>query len=562
MSPPACSEAAGLARDVETLGRDLGAWLGKNRLPPEADEALRSLIERSGRLAALQGELAATIAAQESGLADLVAQVTALSAQVVRLERTLYGSRSEKKKDSAEGDASGAETRRRGGKPGRRKERGDAVSDSGLRFNDKAPVVDITVMPPEAEGLSPEDYEIVSERVMSRIAALDYRHVVLRHHYVTIKLRESGALVGAPAREGVFKNSCADVSFIAAMLIDKFLWHLPIHRQHRMLAQAGITINRGSLSLWANRAIALLKPIHDAQWRSVLESDIIEMDETPIRAGRQPGRPGSMKKGFLWPVLGDRGEVVFPFSPSRAHGNVPAFLGDYDGTLVSDGYGAYQAYVKARDGAVRQQGCWTHARRNFWEHKDAHPDMAGAMLGMIGELYAIEKEIRLRPASERLAARQTRSREVVTRIWAWCERTLDDEALTPKHPIRKAIEYAVTRKATLEVFLADPDVPLDTNLIENEIRGSKLGQRNWLFAWTELGAEHLGIMNGLLATCRMQGVDPRIWLTDVLLRIASHPSARVDELTPRLWKTLFADHPMVSDIATVTAGASSHRDRR
>ena len=330
------SEAAGLARDVETLGRDLGAWLGKNHLPPEAAEALRSLIDRSGRLAALQGDLAATISAHEGKLADLVAQVTALSAQIVRLERTLYGSRSEKKKDSAQGtdDASAADTRRRGGKPGRRKERGDALSDTGLRFNDKAPVVDITVMPPESEGLSPENYDIVSERVMSRIATLDYRHVVLRHHHVTIKLHESGALVGAPAREGVFKNSCADVSFIAVMLIDKFLWHLPIHRQHRMLAPAGITINRGSPSLWANRAIALLKPIHDTQWRSVLDSDIIEIDETPIRAGRQPGKPSSIKKGFLWPVLGDRGEVVFPFLPSRAHGNVPAFLGDYTGTLV------------------------------------------------------------------------------------------------------------------------------------------------------------------------------------------------------------------------------------
>ena len=365
-----------------------------------------------------------------------------------------------------------------------------------------------------------------------------------------MKIRQTGALVGAPARESVFKNSVADVSFIAAMLIDKFLWHQPIYRQHRMLARAGITINRGTLSLWVNRSISLLKPIHDAQWRSVLESDIIQMDETPIRAGRKPGKPGRMKTGFLWPVLGDRGEVVFPFSPSRAHANVPAFLGEYTGTLVSDGYGAYEAYVKARDGAVQQQNCWVHTRRNYWEQKDAYPDMVGAMLEMIGQLYVIEEEIDARPASERLAARQTRSRAVVDRIWAWCERTLKDPALTPKHPIRKAIQYAVERKTTLELFLDNPDIPLDSNWIENKVRNVKLGQRNWLFAFTEFGAENLGIINGLLATCEMQGVDPRTWLIDVLLRIDTHPADRVEELTPRLWKTLFADAPMTSDVTS------------
>ena len=125
--------------------------------------------------------------------------------------------------------------------------------------------------------------------------------------------------------------------------------HLPLYRQHRMLAGAGITVNRGSLSLWANRAIALLKPIHDAHWRSVLRSAVIQMDETPIRAGRHPGKPGGMKKGYFWPVLGDRGEVVFPFAGSRRHRHAAKFLGDYAGTLVSDGYGVYQAYVAARN---------------------------------------------------------------------------------------------------------------------------------------------------------------------------------------------------------------------
>ncbi len=543
---------------VEALDRDLSRLLGGGAVAPEAEEALRSLIALSRRLASDNVNMAATIAAQEGQIAELAAQVAALTAQIAQLQRDLYGSRSERRGDGADGsdgdEAADGKDGRRGGRPGRRKERGDAVNDTGLRFNGQAPVIDIAVTPPEIEGLSVDDYEVVSERVHCRLAALECRHVVIRYRHVTVKIRETGVLAGAPAREGVFKNSCADVSFVAALLIDKFLWHLPLYRQHRMLAAAGITVNRGSLSLWANRAIALLKPIHDAQWRSVLQSAVIQMDETPIRAGRHPGKPGSMKKGYFWPVLGDRGEVVFPFAGSRRHRHAAEVLGDYAGTLVSDGYGAYEAYVAARNGAVRHQGCWIHTRRNFWEQKDDHPAMAADALALIGAIYRIEEEIDGRPPAERLIARRTRSRAAVDGFWDWCGRTLEEEALTPKHPIRKAIRYAVERRATLEVFLADPDVPPDTNRIENKLRPAKLGQRNWLFAWTELGAENIGIVNGLLATCRMQGVDPRIWLTDVLLRIDTHPASRVDELTPRRWKTLFADDPLTSDVAAATAG--------
>ena len=228
------------------------------------------------------------------------------------------------------------------------------------RFNADAPVIDITVTPPGIEGLSEDDYEVIPERVHCRVATLDWRHVVIRYRYLKVRIHGTGALVSAPARESVFRNSAADVPFVAGMLIDRF---------------------RG-----------------------------------------------------------------------------------------------------------------------------------------------------------------------------WCGRTLEDPALTPKHPIRRAIAYATGRRATPEVFLGDPDVPPDTNLVENRLRNAKLGQRNRLFAWTEVGAEHTGIMNAMPATCRMQGVDPRVWLTDVLLRIDTHPASRVDGLTPRRWKELFADSPMTSDAAQVTAG--------
>ena len=217
--------------DVEALGRELSRLLGDGALAPEAGESLRSLIGLSRRLASDRAELAATISAQEGQIAELAAQIAALTAQITQLQRDLHGSRSERRRDGSEGgNRADGKDRRRGGKPGRRKDRGDAVNGTGLRFGADAPVIDITVTPPGIEGLAEDGYEVISERVHCRLATLDWRHVVIRQRHLKVKIRGTGVIAGAPAREGVFKSSCADVSFIAGMLLDKFLWHLPLHR--------------------------------------------------------------------------------------------------------------------------------------------------------------------------------------------------------------------------------------------------------------------------------------------------------------------------------------------
>ena len=110
---------------------------------------------------------------------------------------------------------------------------------------------------------------------------------------------------------------------------------------------------------------------------------------------------------------------------------------------------------------------------------------------------------------------------------------------------------ALSREAGLRVFLANPQLPLDTNHLEREIRPIALGRKNWLFCWTEVGARHVGVVQSLLATCRLQGVDPYTYLVDVLQRIQTHPAREVRELTPRRWKNRFADQPLRSDVGRV-----------
>ena len=133
-------------------------------------------------------------------------------------------------------------------------------------------------------------------------------------------------------------------------------------------------------------------------------------------------------------------------------------------------------------------------------------------------------------------------------FWAWCEEQCKRHDLTPKNPLSKALKYAMKRKKSLEVFLSDPDVPIDTNHLERLIRYIPMGKKNWLFCWTELGAEQVGIIQSLLVTCKLHGVNPYDYLIDVLQRISDYPAQDVIDLTPRVWKEKFAHQALKSDL--------------
>jgi hypothetical protein len=136
----------------------------------------------------------------------------------------------------------------------------------------------------------------------------------------------------------------------------------------------------------------------------------------------------------------------------------------------------------------------------------------------------------------------------VDKFFEWVDEQFERQGLLPSNPLTKALAYVRERRAELKVFLEDPEVPLDTNRIENTLRVIALGRRNWLFCWTEVGAKYVGIVQSLLATCRLHDIDPNTYLVDVLQRVGQHPAARVAELTPRQWKTRFADNPLRSDL--------------
>ena len=430
-----------------------------------------------------------------------------------------------------------------------------AEAAESLPFFDesKVPVETIAVANDACVGLSDDQFKVIGEKISYRLAQRPASYVVLKYVRPVIKHIETQTISCPAAPRGVIEGSRADISFAAGMLIDKFVYHQPLYRQHQKLDHNGIRVSRPWLTQIAKAGIALLEPIYDSQFDSIRASRVIAMDETAIKAGHDKGK---MKAAYFWPVYGDRDEVCFPFFTSRSHECVVNALGVTPATgavLLSDGYAAYASYAK-KTGLTHAQ-CWAHTRREFFEAQAADPDGAAKALEQIGQIYAIEQHIRDHKLSGQ-AKREHRldhSKPVLDVFFDWIDRQFQRHGLLPGNPFTRALTYARERRAGLEVFLTDPDVPVDTNHLERALRVIPMGRKNWLFCWTELGARHVGIIQSLIATCRLHGVDPYTYLVDVLQRVSQHPASRVAELTPRLWTQHFGDDPLRSDLYKIGA---------
>lgn len=433
-----------------------------------------------------------------------------------------------------------------------RKQRGeDCLNETGLRFTADVPVEVIEQLPPELTGPEADQYEVIGSKSTYRLAQRAASYVVLKCVRPVFRHKGASKPVTTPAPFNVLDNSLADVSLLAGLLVDKFQFHLPLYRQHQRIQQAGITLSRSTLTNLVKRAIDLLRPVVEAQTDSVLRSRVLAMDETPIKAGHQ-GRAGpqkgKMKSAWFWPLYGDADEVVFTYSNSRGRVHIEQVLKDqFSGTLISDGYAAYAQYASNQQGITHAQ-CWVHSRRYFIEAQAEHPQSATEALQQIAALYRNEQVIKAQGLSgeKKRQYRLAHSKPVVSNFFQWCRDQLAQGALLPSDLLSKALNYVLSRETSLTVFLEDPDVQPDTNHLERTLRPIPLGRKNWLFCWTELGAEHLGIIQSLISTCKLHDINPYTYLVDVLQRISQHPASEVADLTPRRWKTRFAAKPLRS----------------
>jgi transposase len=252
------------------------------------------------------------------------------------------------------------------------------------------------------------------------------------------------------------------VSFLSGLLTDKIQYHIPLYRQHQRLTNAGIIVSRSTLTNLFHSSVDLLLPIYQAQFASVLESKVLSMDETPMKAGVAKGK-GKMKTSYFWPIFGDQNEICFEWRESREHKHVAEILQGYQGVLLTDGYQAYDKYAANNSDIIRAQ-CWSHARRKFVDALPYEKELAETALDYIGKIYHNEKYILDKKLNDKnkLLYRVENSKPLVDQFFNWLEITLGEYVLLPSNTFTEAANYSLLRQEALKVFLQYPDVQLLT----------------------------------------------------------------------------------------------------
>jgi transposase len=285
-------------------------------------------------------------------------------------------------------------------------------------------------------------------------------------------------------------------------------------------------------------AVWWLEPLQARLAEHVFASHKLFADDTPIPV-LDPGR-GRTKTGRLWvyarddrPWCGpDPPAVVYLYSPDRRSERPAVHLARFKGVVQVDGYPGFE---RLRSDGIQLAACWAHARRKFYEvHQATGSPIAAEALRRIAELYAIEKAIWGQPADARRQTRQTRSLPLIEAIKTWL--ATEFNRIPPRSSLADAIRYALTRWSTLCLFLDDGRIELDNNTVERAIRPIALSRKNALFAGSDGGAAHWATVASLLATAKLNDIEPFAYLKDILERLSNgHPMRRLDDLLPWNW---------------------------
>jgi transposase len=406
------------------------------------------------------------------------------------------------------------------------------------------PRVDVTIEPEDTNcSCCRAPMHVIGEETSQRLDVIPAQFRVIVTHRPKYACRAcEQAVVQAPAPERLIKGGLPTEAMVAYVLVAKYAWHLPLYRQAQMLLAQGLDIKRAILAFWVGYAAAELMPLYLRLREFILASSKIAVDETVVPV-LDPGR-GRTKKGYFWAIARDDRPwsgpdppaVAYTYAPGRGAVHALKLLEHYRGIVQCDGYAAYKTIADASCGeAITLAFCWAHLRRKFFDiAKDGSAPIASEALERIAALYAIEKTIRGRDAGERRAVRQDKSKPLVLALKAWFEQQL--ARVSGKSPIAEAIRYALHHWDGLIRFLDDGRIELDTNAVERGIRPIVLNRKNALFAGHDQGAENWACIASLIETCKLHGVDPQAYFTDVLTKLVNlWPASRLDELMPWTW---------------------------
>mgnify|MGYP001608726027 CR=1 FL=1 len=380
---------------------------------------------------------------------------------------------------------------------------------------------------------------VIGETVSEMLDHVPARLQVIRISRPKYGCRACGTIHQAPAPERPIAKGLASPGLLAHVLVAKYCDHLPLYRQSQIFARQGAEIDRSTLANWVGGACWWLEPLQARLAEHVFASHKLFADDTPIPV-LDPGR-GRTKTGRLWvyarddrPWSGaDPPAALYLYSPDRRAERPAAHLARFRGIVQVDGYPGFERLGAGGD--IQLAACWAHVRRKFYEvHQATGSPIAAEALRHIGELYAIETACRGQAAQARRDMRQVRSLPLVGAMKGWLD--IELARIAPRSGLADAIRYALVRWGALGRFLDDGRIELDNNPVERAIRSVALGRKNHLFAGSDGGANRWATVCSLIATAKLNGVEPFAYLKGVLERLSNgHPMSRLDDLLPWNW---------------------------
>jgi transposase len=406
------------------------------------------------------------------------------------------------------------------------------------RLPENLPVVE-EVIEPEPVKMAPEQWRCIGQEVSEQ---LDYeparflRRRTIRKKYVhRVRLDESPVI--APLPERLQDRSLPAPGLLAQVLVSKYCDHLPLYRQEQIYAQRHqVQLPRQTLARWVALAADWLKPIYEQIRTGVMAGGYVQVDETPIDY-LELGH-GRTKQGYFWTAGWPKGDVFFHWEASRATACLDQVVPlTFTGTLQSDGYAAYRAFVNGRAEVITLAGCWAHVRRKFYEASETAPQMSGWLLRQIQHLYRVEASLREHRAGPRLraAVRASHSRPIIERLERVLLRLKARGRYLPQSGLAQAIDYALGQWPTLTVYLNNGQVEIDNNLVENAIRPTAIGKKNWLFIGDAEAGQRSAIIYTVIESCRRRGLDPYAYLREVLTRLPNMTNHQIPEVVPAVW---------------------------
>ena len=510
-----------------------------NTLPDDIEQLKALLIAQQAVIVRLSGEI--------TGYAR---EISSLRALVAKLQRMLFGRSNEKSREKIEKKIARAETRitelqnRLGVAQlqltSMAGETAPKTSDSPVRKALPA------TLPRDRQVISPAETECpvcsgklkpLGESISEQLDIINTAFRVIETVRPKLACSRCDCIVQAPQPPKPIERSYASPALLARIIMAKFAEHLPLYRQSEIYARQGVELHRNTMGRWVDIMGEQLRPLYDELKHYVLMPGKVHADDTPVNV-LEPGQ-GKTRTGRLWVYVRDDrnagstmpAAVWFAYSPDRKGIHPQNHLASYSGVFQAGAYGGYRVLYES--GRITEAACMAHARRKIHDvHARAPTYITTEALQRIGELYAIEAEVRGCSAEQRLAARKARAAPLMQSLYDWIQQQM--KTLSRHSDTAKAFAYLLKQWDALNVYCSNGWVEIDNNIAENALRGVAVGRKNWMFAGSDSGGEHAAVLYSLIGTCRLNNVEPEKWLRYVIEHIQDWPANRVRDLLP--WK--------------------------